>query len=106
MTDGLKAEHRERMLAILEAHPRVERVVLFGSRALGTAKPASDVDLALFGAELSLDDLARLGAQFEALPMAQRVDLVHFESIELEDLRRHIEEHGVEWIPRRPAVEG
>ena len=36
----------------IEATPEIERVVLFGSRAKGTAKRGSDVDLALWGKSL------------------------------------------------------
>jgi len=36
-----------KQLGILTANPRVERVVLFGSRAMGTHTPESDIDLAL-----------------------------------------------------------
>ena len=35
MTDGLKPKYREVIIAKLSAHPRVERIVLFGSRAMG-----------------------------------------------------------------------
>ena len=76
MTDGLKDQHRKSLIEVLSANPRVERVVLFGSRAMGTFTPTSDVDLALFGSELSLGDQATLAEAIDELPMAQKVDLV------------------------------
>ena len=62
MTDGLKDAHREAIIAVIAANDRVERAVLFGSRATGTNTVTSDVDIALFGDQLTLTDQARLAA--------------------------------------------
>ena len=97
MNDGLKPESRRRILAILSANPRVRKVVIFGSRATGSYRTTSDIDLALFGPDLTLDDHAQLAAQLDELPMAQEVDLVLFNTIEHQALRQHIQQHGVEW---------
>ena len=56
MTDGLKDVHREAIIATIAANDRVERAVLFGSRATGTNTVSSDVDIALFGDRLTLTD--------------------------------------------------
>ena len=71
MTDGLKDVHREAIIAVIAASDRVERAVLFGSRATGTNTVTSDVDIALFGDRLTLTDRARLSAALEEIPMAQ-----------------------------------
>ena len=97
MSDGLKPESRLAILRMLGANPRVEKVVLFGSRAKGTQRPNSDIDLALFGAELTLDDHAQLASQLAQLPLAQELDLVLVHTIENSDLLDHIRRHGVEW---------
>ena len=60
MTDGLKDAHREAIVTVIAANDRVERVVLFGSRATGTNTVTSDVDIALFGDRLTLTDQGRL----------------------------------------------
>jgi len=98
--DGLKDKHREAIIAILTAHPRVERAVLFGSRAMGTHSATSDVDIALYGNDLTLDDLARLNAEISELPIPQRVDLLPHSQIESQKLLDHIKKHGVEWISK------
>ncbi len=103
MSDGLKARYRRQIIAILGANPRVEAVVLFGSRALGSFTPASDVDLALYGDQLTLTDLADLQAEIEATSIPQQVDLVLAHRIDSEQLRAHLRRHGVEWLRRRPA---
>lgn len=100
MSDGLKEIHREAIIAAIAANPRVERAVLFGSRAMGTHSPQSDVDIALFGPGLTLDDHARLAEAVDEITMAQRVDFLIGDRITNEKLRAHIDAHGVEWFHR------
>ena len=100
MSDGLKANHRAAIIATLAANHRVEQAVLFGSRAMGTNTVASDVDIALFGQQLTLTDQANLAAACGELPMAQSVDLVLHSTIDNPALVEHIRSHGVEWYRR------
>ena len=100
MTDGLKDAHREAIIAALAANDRVERAVLFGSRATGTNTVTSDVDIALFGDRLTLTDQSRLATAIDEIPMAQTVDLLLYDSISDPILRKHIRKEGVEWYPR------
>ena len=102
MTDGLKDVHRAAIIATLAANDRVERAVLFGSRATGTNTVSSDVDIALFGDRLTLTDQARLAAALDEIPMAQSVDLLLCHSFADRMLREHIRRRGVEWYARPP----
>ena len=99
MDDGLKDKHRDALKSLLFSESKVKRVILFGSRAMGNFKPTSDVDLCLRGEALKLEDLVRLSAKIDDLPMAQRVDLVLYHTLESEELLKHIREFGVEWEP-------
>ena len=100
MTDGLKDAHREAIIAVIAANDRVERAVLFGSRATGTNTVSSDVDIALFGDRLTLTDQARLAATLDEIPMAQTVDLLLYDSLQDRTLLTHILTHGVQWYAR------
>ncbi len=104
MTDGLKDAHREAIIATIAANDRVERAVLFGSRATGTNSASSDVDIALFGDQLTLTDQARLTAALDEIPMAQSVELLLYDSIQDRMLREHIGNYGVEWFVRRHPI--
>ena len=104
MTDGLRDSHREAIIAEIAANERVERAVLFGSRATGTNTVTSDVDIALFGDRLTLTDQARLATAMDEIPMAQKVDLVLYDSIRDLTLREHVQREGIEWYAR-PARE-
>ena len=104
MTDGLKDEHREAIIAAIAANDRVERAVLFGSRATGTNTVSSDVDIALFGDRLTLTDQARLSAVLDKFPMAQSVDLLLYDSIQDRTLQEHIRRNGIDWYVRSDPV--
>jgi len=103
MNDGLKAVHRAAIVEVLAANERVERAVLFGSRAMGTGTMDSDVDIALFGDRLTLTDQARLAMELEDIPMAQSVDLVLHGAIDHRPLLEHILTHGIGWYRRSTA---
>ena len=101
MTDGLKDNHRNEIIDVLSANKRIERVVLFGSRAMGTYTMTSDVDLVLYGDHLTLTDQAHLTDALDKLTVPQRVDLVLHNVIDNDELCKHIERHGIEWYRRQ-----
>ncbi len=100
MTDGLKEKYRQATIEILSANPRIERAVLFGSRAMGTHTTTSDVDIVLFGDELTLTDQAELAEAIDELTIPQRVDILLHRTIRNKNLLKHIEKHGVDWYRR------
>lgn len=62
--------------------PAAARVWVFGSRAKGTAKRASDLDLAVdAGAPLPFSVTARLDGVFDEAPLAFSVDLVDMHAV-------------------------
>ncbi len=101
MTDGLKDTHRSAIVNLLRSNERVERAVLFGSRAKQTFTQGSDVDIALFGESLTITDQARLAAAMEELTVPQRVDLLLYDRVENASLRKHVQREGVELYRRQ-----
>lgn len=101
MTDGLKDEQRTAIVNLLRSNERVERAVLFGSRAMETFTQGSDVDIALFGKSLTTADQARLAAAMEGLAVPQRVDLLLYDGIEDATLRKHVQRDGIELYKRQ-----
>jgi predicted nucleotidyltransferase len=77
----------------------IERVVLFGSRAKGTARSNSDIDLAIIGLD---DDMSveALAQELDELPMPYQFDVKSMTSIRNVQLRHHIERVGVEIFNR------
>lgn len=84
------------LIDILSRHPAVEEAILFGSRAKGNAKPSSDIDLALRGPRLSLDDILSLSQDFDQCnDLPWKVDIVLWEQIITPALKEHIERVGI-----------
>ena len=46
---GLSGETIEKINNVLRNHPAIQKAMLYGSRALGTYRPNSDIDLTLVG---------------------------------------------------------
>ena len=98
MTDGLERQDREIIIDILSSNEKVERAVLYGTRVLGTFRPASDIDIALFGDSLTFSDIAQLAYTLEETTIPQKIDLLLYNTLTNHDLCNHIEESGVEWF--------
>jgi uncharacterized protein len=81
--------------SVLNQHPEVSQVKLFGSRAKGCHTPASDIDLALWGVDaLQAESIA---SELDELPLPYRFDVKAFESIKQHSLRDHIQRRGIDW---------
>lgn len=70
---------------------RIERVGMFGSRATGTARPNSDIDMVLHG---EIDDalVDRLWTLFDESSLPIKVDIVGYNLIPYPPIKRHIEQ--------------
>lgn len=91
---GLPVDSLKQILEILSANSNVVEVILFGSRALGTFRPGSDVDIALKG-DLSLNDKLDLLISLDKLELPYKFDLVIYYRINEEKLKDHINRVGV-----------
>ena len=72
---GLPAQASEALLQRLAAHPGVEQIWLYGSRAMARHRPGSDIDLCLEGEGLGHQDLLELIDAVDELLLAWTVDL-------------------------------
>ncbi|MGB5134910.1 MAG: nucleotidyltransferase domain-containing protein [Prochlorococcaceae cyanobacterium] len=86
---------------VLAGYPEVEAAILYGSRALGRHRPASDIDLTLIGPAISAATLARIDADLDDLLLPWMIDLSSLSAIRHPALLAHIERAGVE-LYRRP----
>ncbi len=106
MTDGLTERDRKGILAVLEAFPKIRRAILFGSRAIGTFRGASDLDLALEGEGLKLTDLVAINARISRLELPFDADFVIRAKINNPDLEKHIREYGRVFYERKRTADG
>lgn len=95
MDMGLTQADIKRITAAIKQFPEIEDAVIFGSRAKGTHKKASDVDLAIKGRAVTSETIQRLNFLLnEELPLPYFFDVVHYESLENQLLVEHIDRVG------------
>ncbi len=99
MEYGLEATDIQQIRAVFARHPRVKEVILFGSRAMGNYKEGSDIDLAIAGTGLTLDDIMELNDGLERLGMLYKFDLQNMAVIKDPDVINHIKRVGKIFYP-------
>ena len=86
----MRAEEVIRKVAKLCRDFQAKEVILYGSRAKGTARERSDIDIAVTGVE-KFDLLVE---QVEDLPTLYSVDLLNLDTCENQLLLEDIEQYG------------
>ena len=89
--------------ATLRRFPAVRQARVFGSRATGTARRASDLDLAIQAPEASTGEWLELCDALENAPLIYELDLVREERTLNPRLREKIEREGVTVYPEEAA---
>lgn len=69
---------------------KIDRVAVFGSRAQGTHRDNSDLDLVIYGALLE-QDIDRIWTLFQESSLPFSVDVKGYEQIQYAPLRAHID---------------
>ena len=93
---GLQSDVITKLLRVFESHPGVEKVLIYGSRAMGNYRPGSDIDLTLKGKQLEWNDLLSIELAIDELLLPYKVDLSLYDEIDNKDLIDHIDRWGVE----------
>lgn len=95
MQYGLTDATIQSICNVLARYPQVERAILYGSRAKGTYKRGSDIDLTLQGTkELTLDVLYSILNDIDDLELPYTIDVSLFEDIHDPALLDHIRRRG------------
>jgi len=74
---------------------KVDKVVLFGSRARGDYSPVSDYDIAVFKKELSTLDKACFCDDVDEINTLKKIDLVFVHESATDELMGNIKRDGV-----------
>lgn len=105
MKYGLSDRQLDEIISMIREHEEVEEAILFGSRAMGTFKRASDVDIALKGDRVTNGLAAALQADFEEdtyLPFF--FDIAAYPAIRNKALLEHIDSKGITLFRDNPGV--
>lgn len=97
-TLGLSAREVELLNSVFCRHPEITEVRLFGSRAKGSHRINSDIDLAVWG-DVSPLRAQAIVAELDELPLPYRYDLQPYDSIQFPPLRDHIQRVGIRLYP-------
>lgn len=100
MKYGITDKEWEKVFTTLSHFPNIQKAILFGSRAKGTNKPFSDVDIALVGAKLSISDLLNLKNEIDDLLLPYEFDFCIYKDLKSPELKSHIDRRGIELYNR------
>lgn len=94
---GLSSQNLEEIKSICLANPKIETIILFGSRAKGTWKKGSDVNLCLRGVELQFSDIVEISYKLnEETLMPYMFDVLLWEKIKNQEIAEHIKRCGIQ----------
>ena len=94
MRFGLPEEAMQQIQGALALYSEVEKAILYGSRAMGTFKPGSDIDLTLVGEKLTHNHLLGIMSDLDDLLLPWLIDLSLYADLDLSGLREHIDRVG------------
>jgi predicted nucleotidyltransferase len=92
---GLPTGIAAKLQTELSQYPDVRQAVLFGSRAMGTQRPNSDIDLCLDAPGMPFPVYLQLAGTLDELVLPYSLDLVLKDHIDNPDLLNHIQRIGV-----------
>ena len=92
---GLLKRDIDNILLGISKFPEIEKSVIFGSRAMGNYKKGSDIDICIFGEKINFRLVSRFSYELnEELPIPYFIDVLHFETLKNDNLKKHILENG------------
>lgn len=107
MTDvikyGLLQSDIKKIVSIFENNERIAEVILFGSRAKGNFHNGSDIDIALKGKNLKLNDVLNASIEIDELMLPYKFDIIIYNKINENKLIDHINRVGISLFVRQPA---
>lgn len=103
MSFGLSEKAEALIKEGLTGWPEIEKACIFGSRARGDFKNGSDVDLVVYGEMITPEIVICLSALLnQELPLPYYFDVLHYQALTNEDLKRDIDEEGKLFYRARP----
>lgn len=91
---GLDQATIRRINEVFSKHNRIEKIILYGSRAIGNFKKGSDIDITLVAPSMNLTELMQLEVEIDDLMIPYKVDLSLCHTIDNQELLEHIQRFG------------
>ena len=93
MEFGLDKSTIDKIKAVFRKYPKIEKVIIYGSRAVGNYKSGSDIDLAVLG-DFEWDFIGKLAEALDNTSIPYIYDLTDYARISNSDLKKHIDDEG------------
>lgn len=77
--------------------------MLYGSRAMGTFRPGSDIDVTLVGEDLKLAELLKIANELDQLMLPYKIDLSLLHQLDNPQLIDHIQRVGIAIYTRQAS---
>jgi len=103
---GLGTRIIDELKSIFSEFDEIDQVVLYGSRAKGTYRKGSDIDITLFGENLTLQTIFAIQDKIEELYLPYRFDISIYDRIDNEDLKDHIQRVGKTLYKKKSKNQG
>jgi len=99
---GLLDSDLDEIQGVLQNQPKVEKAWIFGSRAKGSYKTGSDVDIALIGTDLDFETISQISYLLnEETNMPYKFDVVNVETLNEPALKDHIRRIGISFYEKQ-----
>jgi len=95
MQHGLMERDIQTLWRIFEKFREVKSVYLYGSRAKGTYKLGSDIDLAIMNEDVSEKTIRSIKVEMQDSDLPYFVDITSFATLKHKELTEHIQRAGV-----------
>ena len=93
MICGLEDTKIAKIINVLAQFEQVKKAAVFGSRATGTYKDNSDIDIVLYD-DVDYKTLVRIKQQLEELPLPYFFDVKSYDAITHQPLKEHIDKYA------------
>lgn len=95
MNFGISPRSMELIITTLKKRKEIEKASIFGSRSMGNYKRGSDIDIVIYGTDITGEILNQINVELnEKQPIPYECDVVHYETLHHEGLKEHIDSFG------------
>lgn len=94
MEYGLSQRTLSLIKGVFKKHPQVSQVLIYGSRAKGTYRLGSDIDLILKGKDIALETLFKIENELDELLLLYKFDVSIYDKITDCDILEDINSAG------------
>ncbi|MFH0735442.1 MAG: restriction endonuclease subunit S [bacterium] len=83
--------------SVFKQHTSIKKVVIYGSRAKGNYRAGSDIDLTIFGENITLIELRNIYDELDELLLPYTFDISVYDDLKNDKLKEHINRVGKEF---------